>query len=300
MNEIKKQETGITAAQIETLTQAGVLPPNVPKPIIEIFMSVCNRTKLSPFLKQIYLVGYYSKTEGKTIYSNIVGIDGMRAKAQETELFAGVDEPKFDLMPDGSYKTAAQLKAAKQEPVSCTITVYKMVGNYRCPFTKTVLFAEYCPENRKQKWLTMPFNMIAKCAESGALHMAFALETAGLSIEEEGAAYQDITIQAAAQNPAVEIGIAPDLIPRYQDLQDGLMGLADFDSVLNYYTSQFKESDLSDNRNFVKLIFDRVSELVKNLTDLEKFFHEVKEAWRNDKELMKIISSKKQYLENAK
>lgn len=205
MNEIQKQETGITAAQIDTLTQAGVLPPNVPKPIIEIFMSVCNRTKLSPFLKQIYLVGYYSKAEGKTIYSNIVGIDGMRAKAQETGLFAGVDEPKFDLMPDGSYKTAAQLKAAKQEPVSCTITVYKMVGSYRCPFTKTVLFSEYCPENRKQKWITMPFNMIAKCAESGALHMAFALETAGLSIEEEGAAYQDITIQAAAQNPAVAV-----------------------------------------------------------------------------------------------
>lgn len=202
---IQKPEFGITAAQIETLVQAGAIPPNVPKPIIEVFMNVCNRTALSPFLKQIYLVGYYSKAEQKTIYSNIVGIDGMRAKAQETEVFAGVDDPKFNVMPDGKFNTMAQVKASGKDPVSCTVTVYKMVGNYRCPFTKTVLFAEYCPENRKQKWLTMPFNMIAKCAESGALHMAFALETAGLSIEEEGAAYQDITIQAAAINPAVAV-----------------------------------------------------------------------------------------------
>jgi phage recombination protein Bet len=204
-SEIQKTETGITAAQIETLVQAGVIPSNVPKPIIEVFMAVCNKTNLSPFLKQIYLVGYYSKSEQKTIYSNIVGIDGMRSKGQETNLFAGVDDPKFNLLPDGKFNTAAQIKASGKDPVSCTVTVYKIVGNMRCPFTKTVLFAEYCPENRKQKWATMPLNMIAKCAESGALKMAFAVETAGLSIEEEGAAYQDITIQAAAQNPAVAV-----------------------------------------------------------------------------------------------
>ena len=106
--------------------------------------------------------------------------------------------------------------------------------------------------------------------------------------------------ETAEKIQTIEIGIEPDLIPRYQDLQDGLMGLTDFDSVLNYYKTQFKESDLSDNRNFAKLIFDRATQVVKSLEDLEKFFHEVKEAWRGDKELMKIISRKKQDLENAK
>jgi len=204
-SEITKQETGITATQIDTLVQAGVIPPNVPKPIIEVFMAVCNKTRLSPFLKQIHLVGYFSKAEQRMIYSNIVGIDGMRAKAQESGVFAGIDEAKFNLMPDGTFQTMAQIKASGKDPVTCTVTVYKMVGGYRCPFTKPVAFAEYCPEHRKQKWLTMPLNMIAKCAESGALKMAFAMETYGLSIEEEGAAYQDITIQAAEINPAVAV-----------------------------------------------------------------------------------------------
>lgn len=106
--------------------------------------------------------------------------------------------------------------------------------------------------------------------------------------------------ETAEKIQTIEIGIEPDLIPRYQDLQDGLKGLTDFESVLNYYTTQFKESDLSGNRNFAKLIFDRVCEIVKTNTDLEKFFHEVKTTWKGDKELMKIIGRKKQDLENAK
>lgn len=106
--------------------------------------------------------------------------------------------------------------------------------------------------------------------------------------------------ETAEKIQTIEIGIAPELIPRYQDLQDGLMGLADFYSVLNYYTTQFKESDLSDNRNFAKLIFDRAVQVVKTLADLEKFFLEVNESWNHDKELMKIIGRKKQDLENAK
>lgn len=106
--------------------------------------------------------------------------------------------------------------------------------------------------------------------------------------------------ETAEKIQTIEIGIEPDLIPRYQDLQDGLMGLTDFDSVLNYYTTQFKESDLADNRNFAKLIFDRVCEVVKTVKELGDFFHSVKDVWKDDKELMKIISRKKQALENAK
>lgn len=106
--------------------------------------------------------------------------------------------------------------------------------------------------------------------------------------------------ETAEKIQTIEIGIDPDLIPRYQDLQDGLKGLTDFESVSNYYTTQFKESDLSDNRNFAKLIFDRACEVVKTVKELGDFFHAVKDVWKDDKELMKIISRKKQDLENAK
>lgn len=177
--------------EINTLAQAGVIPQGTPPAILRVFAAACKEHGLSPFKKEIYLVGYGGK------YSTIVGIDGLRAKADRTGQLAGKDDAKFDIMPDGSFKTAAQLVSERKRPTTCTVTVYRAIGGMRCPFTKTVLFAEYCPANNSGKWGTMPFNMIEKCAEAHALRMGFASETAGLNIEEESAAIQDVTISAA-------------------------------------------------------------------------------------------------------
>lgn len=193
----------LTNADIQTLAQAGVIPHGTPESIIKVFAKAANQHGLSPFKKEIYLVPY--RAANGVQYSTIVGIDGLRAKAARTGLLAGRDDAKFDIQPDGSFKTAAQLKAAGKLPESCTITIYKVVGGLRCPFTKTVIFTEYCPANKTGKWATMPFNMIEKCAEAAALRAAFADETAGLNIEEESAAIQDITIQAAQKTPSIAI-----------------------------------------------------------------------------------------------
>lgn len=108
-------------------------------------------------------------------------------------------------MPDGSFQTAAQLASKKEKPLTATVTVYRAISGMRCPYTKTVLFSEYCPANPSNKWASMPFNMIEKCAEAAALRMGFASETAGLHIEEESAAIQDITIKSAEKKPSVAI-----------------------------------------------------------------------------------------------
>lgn len=181
----------LTAAEISTLAMAGVIPKDTPPAVVKVFAVACHQHGLSPFKKEIYLVGYSGK------YSTIVGIDGLRAKADRTGQLAGKDDAKYDAMPDGTFKTAAQLIFEKKRPTTCTVTVYRAIGGMRCPFTKTVLFAEYCPANNSGKWATMPFNMIEKCAEAHALRMGFASETAGLNIEEEIPAIQDVTIQSA-------------------------------------------------------------------------------------------------------
>lgn len=130
----------------------------------------------------------------------------MRVKAARTGQNAGRDDAKFDLMPDGTFKTAAQLAAAKQKPLTCTVTVYRAISGMRCPFTKTILFSEYCPANPSNKWASMQFNMNQESAlRLLPLRMAFADETAGLFVEEESAAMQDITIEAATKNPAVAV-----------------------------------------------------------------------------------------------
>ena len=190
----------LDAAQIKTLAEASIIPFDTPPAILQVFAAACAAHGLSPYRREIYLVKYGNQ------YNTIVGIDGLRTKAARTGEFAGRDDAKFNLTSDGKYQTAFEVRdAGNIPPKTCTVTVYRLIGGQRCPFTKTVLFAEYCPANFTGKWKAMPFNMIEKCAEAAALRMAFADETAGLHIPEEQAAFEDVTITAAAANPALTI-----------------------------------------------------------------------------------------------
>jgi phage recombination protein Bet len=191
---------GITPAQIETLAQAGVIPSGTPAAQVEVFAEACRQHGLSPFRKEIYLVRY-----GSTFHT-IVGIEGLQQKAARTGRFAGVDAEQYDSKSDGTYLTAAEVKAQGRRPVSCTVTIYAIIGGIRCPFTATALFDEFYP-NPTNKAASMPFNMISKCARAKALKMAFSDELSGLHIEEEAAAFEDRTIAAVELNPAKGIDL---------------------------------------------------------------------------------------------
>lgn len=189
----------LDAGQIKTLAEASIIPFDTPPAILQVFAAACAAHGLSPYKREIYLVKYGNQ------YNTIVGIDGLRAKAARTGEFAGRDDARFNLTSDGKYQTAVEVKESDVYPKTCTVTVYRMIRGQRCPFTKTVLFAEYCPANFTGKWKTMGFNMIEKCAEAAALRMAFADETAGLHIPEEQAAFEDKTVSAAVTDPALTI-----------------------------------------------------------------------------------------------
>jgi phage recombination protein Bet len=223
---------GITPAQIETLAQAGVIPAGTPAAQVEVFAESCRQHGLSPFKKEIYLVAYNSRDGMK--YHTIVGIDGLQQKAARTGRFAGIDEEQYNRNSDGTYQTSSELKEGKEMPISCTVTVWAIVGGIRCPFTATVLFAEYYPavssgKDSYSKAATMPFNMIAKCARAKALKIAFSDELSGLHIEEEKAAFEDATIQAAEVKPSVEINV--------EDLKTKILSCKNRDELINLYAS---------------------------------------------------------------
>ncbi len=242
-NSITKSE--LSQADLDTLAKAGVIPVGTPAPILSVFAVTCAQHGLSPFKKEIYLVNYGGK------YSTIVGIDGLRAKADRTGQLAGKDDVKFDILPDGSFKTASQLVKEKAKPTTATVTVYRAISGMRCPFTKTVLFSEYCPANATNKWASMPFNMIEKCAEAAALRMGFASETAGLHIEEESAAMQDVTIQAAEKKPSVAIDP--------QELEQKIEAINDHAELRSFYSSN------PDHKDFASLFNERREAINDNL-----------------------------------
>lgn len=199
MNAIQKTE--LSPEEIKTLVQAGVIPKDTPDPIISLFAAACGMHGLSPILKEIYLVPFGSGST--TIYHTIVGIDGVRKKAQRTGQYAGIDDLKFNLDQRGGFQTASELKAAGKMPVSCTATVYRVVSGIRCPFTKTVIFDEFAA-GKNPKWQQMPWQMIMKVAEMFALKAAFGDEMAGLHIEEERAAFEEVTVRAEEVRPQIE------------------------------------------------------------------------------------------------
>jgi phage recombination protein Bet len=165
----------ISPEQIKTLSQAGIIPANTPPAQVKVFAEVCNRHGLDPFTKEAHLIGYGNK------YSVVVGINGLRAKAELSGVHAGTDDVQFNLTPDGRYTTAAQLNG---HPDTATVTVWKIVAGQRVPFTATVSFKEFC-NSKNPSWRSMPLQMISKVAESHALRKAFPRMVSGLSITEE-------------------------------------------------------------------------------------------------------------------
>ena len=176
--------------EIDILYAAGIVPAGTPWEQIQVFANVCKRHGLDPFSKEIYLLRYSGK------YAPIISINGLRNLTCEN--CAGVDDAKFDLLPDGSYKTAAQFQDG-QLPKSCTVTVWKMVSGLRVPFHHTVLYREFAANT--PKWIEMPLQMITKVAESHARRKGWSIS--GLHIEEEVPAIADqtVSIAAPAQTP---------------------------------------------------------------------------------------------------
>ena len=181
----------ITTDQIKTLVEAGIIPKDTPPAQVAVFAHVAKERGLSPFSKEIYLVKYGS------IFSTIVGINGLRKIAAQTGEYAGCEDVKFDLQPDGNYLTSAQLVKAGRAPQTATVTVYRMIQGVRCAFTHTAVYREFAGTG--PKWQTMPFQMIAKVAEAFAIRKAFSERTGGLDIEEERDAYQNTQIVELSQ-----------------------------------------------------------------------------------------------------
>ena len=85
--QIIKQE--LSAEDIKTLTEVGVIPKDCPAELVKLYGKICHETQLNPFRKQIHFIrrGYS--------YTVQIGIDGYRSIADRTGLYAGSDDYVF-------------------------------------------------------------------------------------------------------------------------------------------------------------------------------------------------------------
>lgn len=138
---------------------------------LKLFLHFARRTGLDPLAKQIYFQKRRNNKTQKDDLTIITGIDGYRLIADRTGKYVGNDDPVFD---------------NENQPRKATVTVYKMIGGVRCPFTASARWEQYFPGDAMGfMWRKMPHLMLGKCAEALALRKAFPAELSGVYIKEE-------------------------------------------------------------------------------------------------------------------
>lgn len=155
---------------------------------LKYFMAVSKQAGLNPFFKQIYAVFRKVKDHKTNTYNEVMSIqtsiDGFRLTADRTRAYAGSDQPQFEYMDTDTRQA---------QPIRAYVTVYKIVGGVRCPFTAEASWDEFYPGDNANgtMWRKMPRIMLAKCAEAQALRKAFPAELGQLYTSEEMQRTQD-------------------------------------------------------------------------------------------------------------
>lgn len=186
---IIEQETPELAFSKLTRSQVNLIKNTVAKGAtdneLRLFISVCHATKLNPFLRQVHFVKRWDSKLLQEVGVIQVGIDGFRAIAEESGQYAGSDDA---IHKDQTEKelVMGKVKVKKDVPGSATVTVYKLIGEQRYPFTATARWDEYYPGDKQgYMWAKMPYGQLAKCAEALALRKAFPKLLSGLYVPEE-------------------------------------------------------------------------------------------------------------------
>lgn len=178
---IREDQTEFTPQQMTALESLGVqeaMPAEV-----AMFFDQCQRTGLSPWARQIYMIGRWDSRLRRNKYQVQVSIDGLRLVAERTKEYQGQTAPEW-CGPDGTWR---DVWLEQQPPAAARVGVWR--ENFREPTYGVARLAGYMPKKRDGApsglWATMPDVMIAKVAEALALRKAFPMELSGLYTGDE-------------------------------------------------------------------------------------------------------------------
>ena len=185
--------------QLAVLHQTGI-DDDVTKPELAAFLHECQRRKLDPFIRQIYLLGRWDKKKKRKVYRSQTSIDGFRLIARRAADKAHIDYGYQETIWFDPKGGRHEVWLAADPPAAVKVVV---VRNGQ-PFDAVAKYAEYVQVNNDGDpmgmWKSMPAGQLAKCAEALALRKAFPEDLGGLYTEEEMAqADNPQTVHATAE-----------------------------------------------------------------------------------------------------
>lgn len=197
---LRDDQTQWDANQIAVL-QAGGIEEDVTEPELMAFLHECQRRKLDPFSRQIYLIGRYDRRKKRKVYRSQTSIDGFRLIARRAADKSGIDYSYEDTIwfDDNGQRHEIWLDADRP-PSGAKVVVIR--GGSR--FDAVARFGAYVQTdsegNPSGQWRGMADVMTAKCAEALALRKAFPEDLGGIYTEEEmGQADNPQRVQATVE-----------------------------------------------------------------------------------------------------
>lgn len=165
---------------------------------LQLFVTVCNKTGLDPFSRQIYAVKRWDGKLGREVMQIQIGIDGYRLNSARTKQYEGVTEPLW-CGSDGQW---TDIWLSNEPPVAAKVGVYRK--GFREAVYGIAKYSEFVQTDNKGNvvamWRKMPSNQLAIAAERQAHRKAFPNETAAMEVNavEAGAVVEGIEAEIEA------------------------------------------------------------------------------------------------------
>ncbi|EIC23927.1 recombinase RecT [Thiorhodovibrio frisius] len=173
----------------------------------------CAARNLDVIKRPVHVVPMWSKALGQEIETVWPGIAEVQTTAARTGQWAGIDPPRFGPVIERTFSGKVKRNGAWQDldyavsfPEWCEVTVYRLVGGQRCPFTEPVFWLEAYArqggaysELPTEMWVKRPRGQLMKCAKAASLRAAFPEEASYTAEEMEGKVIEaDTSIPVAA------------------------------------------------------------------------------------------------------
>lgn len=175
-----------------------------PRSVVASFLHQCQRTRLDPLARQIYLIA--RKNNGQLVWTTQVSIDGLRLIAERSGHYAGQGDVEW-LTEDGRW-VDVWLPAYGKHPTAARATVYR--DDFHAPLRAVALWDSYVQTKRNgdvtSMWEQHGPGQIAKCAEALALRKAFPNDLSGIYTTDEMQQADGGVLTAAASRETAQPG----------------------------------------------------------------------------------------------
>ena len=216
------EQVKITPAMVKKYLVNG--GGNVTDEEIVMFLSLCRYQHLNPFTREVYLIKYGDRQAA----TMVVGKDVHLKRAKRHSEFAGLQAGIIIQGKDGGcYDREGTFYGPEEKLVGGWARVY--IKGWDVQLYNSVNLAEYIGKKSNGEingqWASKPATMIRKVAIVQALREAFPEDTAGMYVQEEIPAAQEVRLDEAAvvieekEEPKTE---EPKEAPKTENVADAL------------------------------------------------------------------------------